>query len=374
MKNRIWLLLLFGQCVAVAVSAQIPAKRQVVLQVSTGGFVAFKSETTLADNKQTAESSSLVSLIYSQALTGENHIVHRVLTDAKQRVIFGYDLWINSDQRSRKFTLGVLPADEAFRRSFLKESAQRSTDAFTTFPKSTSVQTLDDGDAVSLDLLVNDSGVRIVDVVRVSFTRANLPESSFESPPKDFTLDAVALSVKGYELLMDGQLVGKSKSTTKCSGSLLWLYVPGRGRFIFSLVPRAGYPFQKIGVLDDNRIEFVVDGERYEWQSALPILPNGGTWNLWVLSDPNYTPLFSAEKAPPDAPNASRVFQTLEQVATIVGHTVGGGQQPYKIGTGINQRAPVTPPKSSQIEIPRRVMIGAADTIENILPKSSGSP
>jgi hypothetical protein len=30
-------------------------------------------------------------------------------------------------------------------------------------------------------------------------------------PPKDFTLDAVALSVKSYELFVDGTLMGKGK-------------------------------------------------------------------------------------------------------------------------------------------------------------------
>jgi hypothetical protein len=63
MKNRIWLLLLCFQCCAVAAIAQIPAERQAVLQVSNGGFVAFKSETTAIDNKHTAESRSLASLI-----------------------------------------------------------------------------------------------------------------------------------------------------------------------------------------------------------------------------------------------------------------------------------------------------------------------
>jgi hypothetical protein len=218
-------------------------------------------------------------------------------------------------------------------------------------------------------LLVNqESGVKIVDVVRVTFDRSSLPESFRESTPKDFTLDAVALSVRGYELSVDGRLVGRSKSTINCSGSLLWLYVPGRGRFIFSLAPREGYSFQKIGILDNNRIEFVIDGERYEWQSALPILPNGGSWNLWVLLDPNYTPLFSSEKPLPGASSAPGVFQKLAQAGKIAG--LGGGQQPFKVGPPTIQNARVPSAKTSQIEIPQRVMIGAADKIENLLPKS----
>jgi hypothetical protein len=370
MKNRICVLLLCFTCFALAASAQMPAKHQVILKVSNGGFVAFKSETTVLDNKQLVETRSLASLIYSQALTGENHIVHRVLTDAGQRVIFGYDLWINSDPLTKTFTVGILPADEAFRRTFLKESAQRTTDAFATFPKSTSLQTLDDGDAVSLDLLVNkESGIKIVDVVRVAFDRSSLPENFVPTTPKDFTLDAVALSVKGYELFVNGKLIGKSKSTTKCSGSLLWLYVPGRGRFIFSLAPREGYPFQKIGILDDDRIEFVVDGERYEWQSALPILPNGGTWNLWVLSDPNYTPLFSSDKPLPGAPSTPGVLHKLEQVTKVV--NVGGtGRRTFKIDPVPTRKMPESAAENSPIEIPTRVMVGAGDNIENLLPKS----
>lgn len=46
------------------------------------------------------------------------------------------------------------------------------------------------------------------------------------------------------------------------------------------------------------KIAFTANGERYEWSSETSILPNGGTWNLWVLHDPNYTPLFGSEKKP----------------------------------------------------------------------------
>src|SRR4030095_8254679 len=120
-------------------------------------------------------------------------------------------------------------------------------------------QTLDDGDAVSLDLLVNaESGVKIVDVVSVTFDRASLHDSHVAAAPKDFTLDAVALGVKNYSLLINGSLISKSKSSIGFTGALLWLYVPERGRFIFSLVPREGYDFAKVAVLDENRIAFTI--------------------------------------------------------------------------------------------------------------------
>src|ERR1043165_872290 len=301
MRNKLWILLLVIHCLAIAAAAQNPAKRQLVMQVSNGGFVAFRSETPGA--KSTPDSNSLAALLYSQAFAGNNRIIHRVLTDAQNNVVFGYDLWINSDPISKKFSLAVLPADEAFRRTFLKDyTPSRPSGPFATFPKSTTPQTLDDGDAVSLELLVNyESGVKIVDVVSVTFDRSTLRESHLESAPKDFTLDAVELGVKNYSLLINGTLVSKSKSTIGFTGALLWFYVPDRGRFIFSLVPREGYEFAKMAVLDGNRIEFSMNNERYEWLSSDSILPNGGTWNLWVLHDINYTPLFGPEGSPPPA-------------------------------------------------------------------------
>jgi hypothetical protein len=359
MRNRIWALLISLHLLGFAAVAQNPARRQLVLQVSNGAFVSFKSETSAADNRDAVDSKSLASLIYTQAVSADNHIIHRVLTDADRRVIFGYDLMVNADPFTRKFSLGVLPADEAFRRTFLKDSAQPPNEAFATFPRSTTQQMLDDGDAVSLELLVNkESGIKIVDVVRVTFDRSLLHDGL---APKDFTLDAVSLSIRGYRLLVDGKLVGRSKPTVGCTGALLWLYIPQRGRFIFSLVPREGYSFEKVGMLDDNRIEFVVDGEHYEWLSEVPILPNGGTWNLWVLRDAQYTPLFSSDKPLPTTPGV------LEKIGRVVG--AGTADKSFKAIPGIVKPAQPQTEKGNRA-VPPRVMIGGADSMPNLLPKN----
>jgi len=344
MRSKIWILLLCIQAFGFTAAAQNPAKRQLVLQLANGGFVAFRSELPNSD--------SLTASLYAQAFAGENRIIHRVLTDAQQNVVFGYDLWISADPLTKKFSVAVLPADEAFRRSFLKG-------AFATFPKSTTPQTLDDGDAVSLELLVNhDSGAKIVDVVSVTFDRTRLRENHLESVPKDFTLEAVALGVKHYSLLLNGNEVSKSKSSIGCTGALLWLYIPERGRFIFSLVPREGYDFEKIAVLDENRIAFTIDDEHYEWVSSDSILPSGGTWNLWVLRDANYTPLFSAEDSQPrSAPKSPNIFERLEGALSNQGATL-------TIGTPIGSRTKTT------VGTPQRVMVGGADNMENLLPKS----
>jgi len=343
MRSKIWILLLCIQAFGFTAAAQNPAKRQLILQLANGGFVGFRSEMP--------NSNSLTTSLFAQAFAGENRIIHRVLTDAQQNVVFGYDLWISADPITKKFSVAVLPADEAFRRSFMKG-------AFATFPKSTTPQTLDDGDAVSLELLVNhESGAKIVDVVSVTFDRTRLRENHLESAPKDFTLEAVALGVKNYSLLLNGNEVSKSKSSIGCTGALLWLYIPERGRFIFSLVPREGYDFEKVAVLDENRIAFTIDDEHYEWVSSDSILPSGGTWNLWVLHDANYTPLFTGEDSQPrPAPKTRNVFNKIEDALTNQGATLMLG----------------LPGKSNERSTavgPQRVMVGGADNMENLLPK-----
>ncbi len=369
MRSKTRALLLCLHCLAItamtpiAAMGQNPAKRPLVLPVFNGGYVSFRSETS--GNAPPAATPSLSALLFSQAFTGEDRIIHRVLTDSERRVVFAYDLSLSSDPVTKKFRLVVLPADEAFRRSFLRDNAPvRAHESFATFPRSTAPQTLDDGDAVSLELLVNhESGVKIVDVVKVTFDRTILRENYLEAAPKDFTLDAVSsLAIKSYELSIDGVVVGKSKSKLGCAGSLLWFYVPDRGRFILSLSPRDGYSFEKIGMVDGNRIEFVMNGELYEWTSGEPIFPNGGgAWNLWVLHDPNYEPLFlpkrnaplpgGSQKGPSVLERLEDKFLTRQGISWVrnVGETKGAGKP--------------------SIDAPQRVMIGGADSMENLLPK-----
>ena len=365
MRNRIGILLLSIHCLAFVAAAQRSANRQLVLQVTSGGFISFKSETSAADNnKPVAQGHSLSSLIYSQALADENRIIHRVLTDSEQRVMFGYDLLVNSDPLTRTFNVAVLPANDDFRRAFLKNSGPpQANELFATFPNSAKPQTLDDGDAISLELLVNPAaGLKIIDVVTVTFDSSRLLEKSLEAPPKDFTLDAVALTVKSYEVFIDGTLAGKGKSTVGCTGALLWLYVPDGGRFIFSLAPRDGYLFQKIGVLDGNRIEFIARGKHYEWISNTPILPNGGTWNLWVLQDAKYTPLFSSARPAPKG-TGPNIFQRFEENMVVKDSAPG-----FTMRVPGSAKNPSL--KKPPVDIPTRVMVGGADNMDHLLPKS----
>ena len=212
-------------------------------------------------------------------------------------------------------------------------------------------------------MLVNqNTGVKIVDFVKVSFDRANLWNNNPTTLPRDFTLDAVALTVVEFRLLRDGNLVAAGKPKSNFGGPLIWCYIEGRGRFIFSLVPRAGYQFEKVGIIDGNRIEVTVKGERYEWLSSSPILRDSGAWNLWVLHDPKYVPFgldLTQKKEKSKLEKLDNSIKAAQEKVAKIGDT---SVSTFRIKTEAEAAGQQTTKRL-------RVMVGAADSIENLWPR-----
>jgi hypothetical protein len=366
MISRVLIIISLLLTVSIGAMAQDAARRQLIVPLAEGGFVAFKSETNWTDLKKASTNlPGAPAILDSQALREDNHIIHRVLEDRVGRFVFGYDLWVSANPALKKFTIAVRPLDPQYERKLRAASTSETelsqSEVIATFPKSTEAQTLDDGDAFTLDLLVNQgAGVKIVDVVKVTFDRSNLKEPP-RNPARDFTLDAVELAVKDYRLLINGAVAGAGKSTNGCAGALLWFYAEGNGRFIVSLVPREGYEFQKVGVIEDNRIEFTVNNNRYEWLSSSPILSGGGAWNLWVLHDPKYQPIFGAD------PAFTQKKNVLERLDDMVASAQNASTVRAQSLSAQRNNRDVQKPRT--IPLPR-VMVGGADRIENLWPKN----
>ena len=241
------LLLLIPLLFVMAANAQ-PAKAQDPLTVSLaqGGFVSFNNRSVWIDLRQAFRLRQLPAPLGAQALSDTNQTIHRILRDRDGRFVFGYDLWISGDRTTRQFRVAIRPLDSRLEDS-LGSGGSPAGESISTFPKPTDPQTLNDGSEFSVDLLINkNAGVKFVDVVKVSFDRSAFGEQSPGRRARDFSADAVAMEMKDYSLFIDDELTGTGKSKTGSSGALLWLYVPQRGRFIFSLVPRPEYAFQKV--------------------------------------------------------------------------------------------------------------------------------
>lgn len=359
-----------------ASSAQEGASRQLVVPLASGGYVGFTIQTApLGTQKISSGLLEAPLAVTPQMLIDDNNVIHRVLVDSDGGYVFGYDLVVEPVNASKQFKVSVQPLTPAFEerlRARQPASSRRAQQgmSISTLPRSTALQTIEDGDAFTLDLLINpQTGIKIVDLVKLSFDRARLwqapPVNS--PPPRDFTLANVEMAVRDYKLLINGEAVAGGKPTRGCTGALVWFYVQDRGRFIFSLMPHDGFNLQKIeGAIQENKISFDWKGDHYEWLSSSPIVGSGGNWNLWLLHDPDYNPdLFKPEQMAGSAkPGRSGIDARLNSLDATLQSMRNRRRADFSPGSdAVEEREP------NQSSRRRRVIVGGADRIENLLPK-----
>ncbi|HVF49713.1 MAG TPA: hypothetical protein VNA19_06485 [Pyrinomonadaceae bacterium] len=380
-RRVLFSIFIFLLLVAVGDAQETGKLHQLIVPLASEGFVGFKLETVETSARGTsAGSSGIQAAVNPQASLDADNVIHRTLVDGAGNFIFGYDLVIIPVPFSRQFRVAVRPLSPEYERQLRARSAVMKQGAqgglsLATLPRPAEAQLIDDGDAFALDLLVNSqTGVKIVDVVKVSFDRAKLWEVQLNTGARDFTVDSVELSVKDYELLMNGERIGGGKPTHGATGPLVWLYIPYQGRFIFSLTPREGYNFQKVGVVEDNKISFILGGNRYEWISSAPVVGRGGDWNLWVLLDADYVPQYfpSARDSADDREREKESRFKINSMTSSRFPTIASKAVPeLKIDVDAQSKLDAQNKKdeSGQLRLRPRVMIGSADRMENLLPK-----
>jgi len=349
---------------------------QIVMPLHGEGFIAFRIEAAPAVGapEVSLKLDEIQDSLTSNVMLAESHVVHRVLSDAAGNFVFGYDLIVEPVAATKQFKVSLRPLSARFEEQLRSRrpstTTSRAAQNISTLPRPADAQLIDDGDAFALDLLINpQTGVKIVDVVKVSFDRARLLGAPRSVPLRDFTLGNVELAVRDYELTINGELVGggRRKAARGCAGALVWFYVPGRGRFIFSLIPHEGYDFQKVGRIEHNKISFTRGGDAYEWTSSAPVVgASGGNWNLWVLHDANYVSDFdSPEQIIESAPGATADSKTSgtsspEWLRDPLGRIRRERRAEFEIREENRTRGAARP---------RGVLVGGADRIENLLPR-----
>lgn len=370
--------LLLLLCAAVGVKAQENKKQQLIIPMKGGYFVAFTTD---------AEPSNARSLSSSFAEASfQSHTIRRVFVDSGSDFFFGYDLVVQPLADAKQFRVSVRPLsaeDEKDLRARTSFKTRRIHPDYSAavLSRASVPQVIEDGDAFALDVLVNpQTGGKIVDLVQVSFDQSKLREAPLsESPPRDYTLADVELNISNYKLLVNGEMVAGARRTGGCAGPLVWFHLPGKGRFIFSLTAHAGYDFRKVAAIEHNKISFNWDGTRYEWFSSSPIIGNGGNWNLWVTHDADYIPeLYDPPPPQPvlrNAGNARPLVNKPKSEAAPPGlsfdeEAVRAAKNRKKVAVELEPTTAQGSNPANQSPRRIRIVIGAADRIENILPKN----
>ena len=348
------------------VYAQEGKKEKVIVPMKAGYFVSFTTEPASSVINKEGYSTNFAEAYFS------SNTIRRVIVDSEGSLYFGYALVIEPMLQSKQFRVSVRPLspedeqDLRARKSFQSRRLHPNYNA-AGLARSSSPQIINDGDTFALDILVNpQTGDKITDIVTISASRARLEDAPMSETPRDFTLEDVLMKMINYKLLINGELVAVGKQSGACAGALIWFHLPERGgRFIFSVMPHPGYDFQKIGTIENNKIKFTLNGDRYEWISNTPVVGNGGYWNLYVLYDKAYVPdpflLGVNGEAKMEKPEKESGLSALEKLGR---RPRGSGTSGFGIPSDTRQDD-----KSKQDQQGARLIIGAADRIENLLPK-----
>ena len=299
----------------------------------------------------------------------ETNTIRRVFVDKDGSLYFGYALVVEPIASSKQFKISVRPLgpeDEQELRARKPFQSRRLHPNYNplAISRSSAPQIIRDGDTFALDVLVNpQTGDKITDIVTVSASMQGLEEAPVSEAPRDFTLADVEMRMINYRLLINGELVAGGKQAGACAGPLIWFHMPDRGgRFIFSVMSHPGYDFKKIGVIENNKIKFTLNGESYEWISNTPVVGQGGNWNLYVLYDPSYVPdpflLGVNNRANVETRDSPSNLSSLERSARQAKSSKTSG---FENSSGSKKEATLPP---------ARLIIGASDRPENLLPKN----
>jgi hypothetical protein len=114
-------------------------------------------------------------------------------------------------------------------------------------------------------------------------------------PPRDFTASDAELQLLPRSVTLNGT-VQQPVPVRLFQGRLLWLYLPGHGRYVLSLAPRPGLDFKPAGESRGAVITFTAGPDTIVLQSGRPIAPGDAAYHLYVLHDESWQPTADSQK------------------------------------------------------------------------------
>jgi len=262
---------------------------------------------------------------------GGNTYFTRIFVDRDERQYFGYEVAL--EQRSTGEYLmtfgqpGMTPMEAAIEGTTrgtleIQDWALRSTG----LPEPKIVH---ESDKINVELTLDPAaGLKVVDEITIeaytaSFPRpGGLPTSrvrvvpSVEGTARDFTAADAEMTLAAPRVMINGTLQQAQRTipppgipnavvagqppiasvAQRSTGALLWLYLPGRGRYILSLVPRPELDFKVAGEFRGGKAEFTVGTDLISLESNNEIAPGHAPYRLYILLDPLWEPTAQSQK------------------------------------------------------------------------------
>ena len=262
---------------------------------------------------------------------GGNTYFRRIFVDRDERQYFGYEVAL--EQRSTGEYLmtfgqpGMTPMEAAIEGTStgtlaIQDWALRSTG----LPEPKIVH---ESDKINVELTLDPAaGLKVIDEITIEAYTAGLPRPgalptprvpvvpSVEGTARDFTAADAEMTLAAPRVMINGTLQQAQRTipppgipnavvagqppiasvAQRSTGALLWLYLPGRGRYILSLVPRPELDFKVAGEFRGGKAEFTVGTDLISLECNNEIAPGHAPYRLYVLLDPLWEPTAQSQK------------------------------------------------------------------------------
>jgi hypothetical protein len=240
----------------------------------------------------------------------------RTVMDSVNHEYFGYEVFLEEKQSGTYLvTFGKLPLTSMEAAATAGAPFDQWSIRNLVLPEPKIVRV---GDFVSIDLITDAStGHKLIDDIAIQpvsqrpMIGSPIPPlgpngavrpgvravPTVEGTPRDFSAADVEMRLTQPRITLNGAAQSASTPLSpNVTGSLVWLYLPGRGRYILSLVPRPELNFQKAGEVRGGAITLTLGGDTITLESRGEIAPGRAPYNLYVLRDLDWEPTAQAQK------------------------------------------------------------------------------
>lgn len=155
-------------------------------------------------------------------------------------------------------------------------------------------QIVRENDEISLPLFIAGNGVRLVDYIRAGDATKLVRRTG---SPRDSYADDSEFTVAAPHLRVNGNDAGTATVAGVNHGTLLWIYVPGLGRYELAYRKLPGQGFEWGGEVSGNKITLNSGGNILRIECAGRISAGGGSYNVYVRSDPAWQPPKSSDRS-----------------------------------------------------------------------------
>jgi hypothetical protein len=127
----------------------------------------------------------------------------------------------------------------------------------------------------------------------------SIPTPTMPGEARVFSAEDAEMRVVRPRVLANGAVVEDPTGAAgqASTGSLVWFYLPSRGRYVLSLVPRDDLGFTKAGEVRGGSASFTSESDTIIIECPIDIAPGHAPYYLYVLHDLDFSPASAAQKS-----------------------------------------------------------------------------